>query len=718
MPLFAKSKSPAEVVIARSPPSRRSRRDEDSGPRAPHPADRRRLPGGHPAPPHRRAVHGVLVPEAHRLGHEGRGVQGSAVPIRGRLPHPAHARADPRSPGRLPGPTGRHAAGGYGPGPQGGRAAQGRVCQDRVRPDHVDGRAVHRRHRRHVGPAHAGEALVEGNRLLGRPARRGVRQQRRGGGLPAKVSRPGDDPAPAHRQLVPPTSAWKPITSGRSPARTSRSRSAPCSARTDPVDFEGSIAGLADALRPVLEAGRERNVLINFDMEIFRAQGPDPRAVHAVLRGRSSFPAGLAMQAYLRSGDDDARQHHRLGQAHRDAWSPCAWSRAPTGTSRRSMRSRMGWPVPVWSRKPHTDASFERMAAEDSSTQCPRDLRRRGASSSPSARTTCARSRRRWPGWRRSATCRPRRSSSSSCTAWPTTSRRRPVDRGLRVREYVPVGEMIPGMAYLVRRLLENTSNESWLLARPPWGTTSTPERFSQSPHRRFDDDPGVDRIASAPERHQLSAAVPGVGDERPFFTEPSRDFADPIAAGGLRRRQSPSRCSPRRQRRHRGPRRGPRGAAIGARSRLPGPGATPIPARGPPSLVAAAAIMRGSGATSSRASRFARRARPGARPTRTSARRSTSASTTRRVAVDLFEPRPPRRVHRRARPGLLPAARRGRDRQPLELPAGDLLRHDHRRPGDRQRDARQAVPADPGIARIPCARFSGRPAARDACST
>ena len=43
--------------------------------------------------------------------------------------------------------------------------------------------------------------------------------------------------------------------------------------------------------------------------------------------------------------------------------------------------------------------------------------------------------------------------------------KRAAVERGLRVREYVPVGEMIPGMAYLVRRLLENTSNESWLRA-------------------------------------------------------------------------------------------------------------------------------------------------------------------------------------------------------------------------------------------------------------
>lgn len=35
--------------------------------------------------------------------------------------------------------------------------------------------------------------------------------------------------------------------------------------------------------------------------------------------------------------------------------------------------------------------------------------------------------------------------------------------RGYLVRMYVPLGELLPGMGYLVRRLLENTSNESFL---------------------------------------------------------------------------------------------------------------------------------------------------------------------------------------------------------------------------------------------------------------
>ncbi len=34
---------------------------------------------------------------------------------------------------------------------------------------------------------------------------------------------------------------------------------------------------------------------------------------------------------------------------------------------------------------------------------------------------------------------------------------------GLRVRAYCPVGDLVAGMAYLVRRLLENTSNDSFL---------------------------------------------------------------------------------------------------------------------------------------------------------------------------------------------------------------------------------------------------------------
>jgi proline dehydrogenase len=40
------------------------------------------------------------------------------------------------------------------------------------------------------------------------------------------------------------------------------------------------------------------------------------------------------------------------------------------------------------------------------------------------------------------------------------------VAEGLRVRMYCPVGDLVAGMAYLVRRLLENSSNDSFLASR------------------------------------------------------------------------------------------------------------------------------------------------------------------------------------------------------------------------------------------------------------
>src|SRR5256714_9946556 len=71
--------------------------------------------------------------------------------------------------------------------------------------------------------------------------------------------------------------------------------------------------------------------------------------------------------------------------------------------------------------------------------------------------------------------------------------------RGLRLRVYTPVGELVPGMAYLVRRLLENTSSESFvrrrfvagenldhLIARPAVDQLPAPE----APRRGADTDP------------------------------------------------------------------------------------------------------------------------------------------------------------------------------------------------------------------------------------
>jgi RHH-type proline utilization regulon transcriptional repressor/proline dehydrogenase/delta 1-pyrroline-5-carboxylate dehydrogenase len=97
------------------------------------------------------------------------------------------------------------------------------------------------------------------------------------------------------------------------------------------------------------------------------------------------------------------------------------------------------------------------------------------------------------------------------------------------MREYVPVGAMIPGMAYLVRRLLENTSNQSWL--RAGFSDNVPDEELLASPHTADQSD--AERLAAAgtaaqPRRHRLSPAVEGLGDGQPLANEPHHDFSQP----------------------------------------------------------------------------------------------------------------------------------------------------------------------------------------------
>ena len=297
------------------------------------------------------------------------------------------------------------------------------------------------------------------------------------------------------------------------------------SARVDPIDTEGSIADLMRRLVPILEAARDRGVFVNFDMEHHAFKDLTIELFQRCVE-RVDFQAGLAMQAYLKSGVEDVK---RLAEWTRRARKTVT-VRLVKGAywDAETIRSEMhGWPCPVWPQKWQTDACFERMT-EALLDACPRTKGEPGvklALGSHNVRSIAAalaglESR----GLPREAI------EVQMLHGMADQLKVAAAEMGLRVREYVPVGEMIPGMAYLVRRLLENTSNESWLkagfmdnadagaLLRQPGPAGVTAGMTA-----------GVlaDPVAAAPERHRLTPAVAGVGDGRPFFTEPMRDFAD-----------------------------------------------------------------------------------------------------------------------------------------------------------------------------------------------
>jgi RHH-type transcriptional regulator, proline utilization regulon repressor / proline dehydrogenase / delta 1-pyrroline-5-carboxylate dehydrogenase len=297
------------------------------------------------------------------------------------------------------------------------------------------------------------------------------------------------------------------------------------SARMDPIDTEGSIADLMRRLIPILETARDKGVFVNFDMEHHAFKD---LTIELFMRcvEKVDFQAGLAMQAYLRSGPEDARR-------------VCEWAKR-TGKQvtvrlvkgaywdAETIKAEMhGWASPVWARKWQTDACFEQMSAIFLDA-APREKGQGGvggvklALGSHNARSIAA----------ALAMCDQRGLPWSAIElqmlhGMADQLKHAAAELGLRVREYVPVGEMIPGMAYLVRRLLENTSNESWLKAG--FLDNADPGALLRAPGPRAGDDASTEGLSpeALPERHRLSPAPTGLSNPRPFFTEPMRDFAE-----------------------------------------------------------------------------------------------------------------------------------------------------------------------------------------------
>ncbi len=289
------------------------------------------------------------------------------------------------------------------------------------------------------------------------------------------------------------------------------------SAKCNPIDTEGAIRDLMTRIIPILELARDKGVFVNFDMEQFELKDLTIELFQRCCE-QVDFHAGLAMQAYLKSGDTDIQRvcewAERVGRVVTVRLVKGAyWDFETIHAEER------GWPCPVWNVKSETDACFERMS-ETILSSTPRQAGEGGvklALGSHNVRSIAAvldgLERRELP--RNAIELQMLHGMADQLKAAAG-------EMGLRVREYAPVGEMIPGMAYLVRRLLENTSNESWL--RAGFLDDADPAVLLGSPHGLGNEKP--DLVMLAAERHQLSPAADGVGDGRPFVSESMRDFS------------------------------------------------------------------------------------------------------------------------------------------------------------------------------------------------
>lgn len=224
----------------------------------------------------------------------------------------------------------------------------------------------------------------------------------------------------------------------------------------DPICPAESIAQAGRRLGQILRLARERRAFVHVDMEEYAYKDLILDTFEKILMEddlRDFSDVGIVIQTYLRDSESDLdrlRQWvHRRGcpitvRLVKGAY----WDYEVVIAAQRR------WPCPVFTEKHETDASFER----SSRFLLAHHEGLRPAIASHNVRSlshAIVQAERLGLSWRHF--------EIQLLFGMGDPLKAALVERGLRVRIYTPYGPLIPGMAYLIRRLLENTSNESFL---------------------------------------------------------------------------------------------------------------------------------------------------------------------------------------------------------------------------------------------------------------
>src|SRR5512139_574368 len=239
--------------------------------------------------------------------------------------------------------------------------------------------------------------------------------------------------------------------------------------RFDPIDLAGSVQRVLARLDPICEAAARAGVSLTLDMETHDSR-PLVLAVFRRLAERPGIPPGIALQAYRPDAEADLRELLGL------AWSAerplrVRLVKGAYWDSEVALAAQRFWPCPVHTDKAATDAAFERLATT---------LFEAGERVYPMIASHNLRSLAHALALARALGRTPDSWEVQMLHGMADPLAAAVVGEGARLRIYLPVGDLIGGIAYLIRRLLENTASTSML--RQAYFDDAPPERLLVAP--------------------------------------------------------------------------------------------------------------------------------------------------------------------------------------------------------------------------------------------
>ena len=258
-----------------------------------------------------------------------------------------------------------------------------------------------------------------------------------------------------------------------------------------PVDPEGTIARVRPPLEAIVETADRAGVGVTVDMEQFEYRDLTWELfTRTFWRGErfGGWPgAGIVLQAYLREAETHAEAYVDFAR-ERGVPFQVRLVKGAYWDYETIVAEAAGWTPPVFTRKAETDATFEAVLARLIGAHPALHV----AVGSHNARAhALAEALAETSG----LPARAVEHQTLFRTAEGTS--RALAQLGWSARDYVPSGELLPGMAYLVRRVLENSSQAGILLAGR---TGAAPEELLRAPAaRRPSPRPSPTRRGSGP---------------------------------------------------------------------------------------------------------------------------------------------------------------------------------------------------------------------------